>query len=165
MTEDVLAKLQITTQDQRMDFNPRILESPGMVVWEDNAIEYRNELYQNTQTPRLHGFSRYIRKCGKGQYGSKCGIYCPTRLFRFGNVLMALEFPCDYFSFLKYLASSYIPGTFTQIALGTFVYSKVPMCYQWYIWLINIQLIKLLQVILPGLIDKLSSTMLNLLSY
>lgn len=77
----------------------------------------------------------------------------------------ALEFPCDYFSFLKYLASSHIPGTFTQIALGTFVYSKVPMCYQWYIWLINIQLIKLLQVILPGLIDKLSSTMLNLLSY
>lgn len=115
-----------------------------------------------THTPRLHGFSRYIRKRGKGKYGSKYEIYCPTRLFRFGKVLMALELPSDFFSFLKYLASSYIPGTFTQIALGTFVYSKVPKCYQWYIWLINTQLIKLLQVILPGLIDKLSSTMLNL---
>lgn len=99
--KDVLVKLQITTQDQRMDFNPRILESPGMVVWEDNAIEYQNELHQNTHThtPRLHGFSRYIRKRGKGKYGSKYEIYCPTRLFRFGKVLMALELPFDFFSF------------------------------------------------------------------
>lgn len=59
-----------------------------------------NYIRTHTHLPSLHTFSRYIKKCGNGKYE----IYCPTKLFSSGKVLMALEFPSDFFFVLTILS-------------------------------------------------------------